>query len=111
MSEDTEYIEGSHSDFILYLFGNEPKPRDTIVLESPSNDISKNRYLHIFEQLLQIFVDGLKYKYSKNTKINISHLSQDNLNEMKEYFKSFGFYINLKIYNGAMFLKQFQNDD
>ena len=64
-ADSTEYKEGDHSEFIVYLFSSEPKPRNTIVLESPPLDPHKNRGLHIFEQLLMIFVDGLKYFYGK----------------------------------------------
>ena len=94
-----EELEGNANDFTTFLFDNPPQEPNSIKLELDPAPKSKHMGLHIFEQLLQIFADGLKYKYSKNTKINISHLSHDNLSEMKEYFKSIGFYINLKIMN------------
>ena len=53
----TEYKEGPHDEFIKYLYSSEPHPKGTITLESPLDDPNKNMNLHIFEQLLMIFVD------------------------------------------------------
>ena len=99
-SEDTEYREGSHSDFICYLFGNEPKPRNTIVLESPPNDPSKNPGLHIFEQLLMIFVDGLKYFHGHDVDpgqegregtVDVNSLTRKDIIQVQEYFRSMNY--------------------
>jgi hypothetical protein len=93
MSEEgTEYKEGSHSEFIRYLFGSSPKPPNTIVLESPINDTSKNPELHIFEQLLMIFVDGLKYFHGDDQgKIDINQIAASDLSIIHEYFHSMGY--------------------
>ena len=91
MSGPTEYKEGSHSEFICYLFGNEPKPRNTIVLESPHNDTSKNPGLHIFEQLLMIFVDGLKYFHGNEGKVNVNSLVTKDISQVQEYFHSMNY--------------------
>ena len=91
MSDTTEYKEGSHSEFICYLFGNEPKPRNTIVLESPPHDTSKNTGLHIFEQLLMIFVDGLKYFHGHEGKVNVNALVTEDIAQVQEYFHSMNY--------------------
>ena len=72
MSEEIDYKEGDHSEFIQYLFSDSPKPQGTITLELPLSEPNKNIGLHVFEQLLMIFVDGLKYFYGINNKVDIN---------------------------------------
>ena len=91
MSDKTEYKEGSHSEFIQYLFGNDPKPRNTIVLESLPSNPTKNAGLHIFEQLLMIFVDGLKYFHGNQGKVDINSLHQEDITKIQEYFHSINY--------------------
>ena len=90
-------IDGEHSDFIKYIFNIEPQAVNSIKLELDPPFKNKNIELHIFEQLLQIFVDGLKFKYSTNGTVDINNLTKNDLNKMKLYFKSFGFIININI--------------
>ena len=87
----TEYKDGSHQEFIEYLFGSEPKPPHTISLESPPEEPHKNPGLHIFEQLLMIFVDGLKYFYGEEGKVNVNRLSETDVSKIQTYFASFGY--------------------
>ena len=99
-SDQTEYKEGSHSEFIRYLFGNEPKPRNTIVLESSPNEPTKNPGLHIFEQLLMIFVDGLRFFHGRSEpepggghsgrrgQVNINALVAEDIAQIQGYFSS-----------------------
>jgi hypothetical protein len=89
-----DYKESDHNNFIIYLFSNEPKDKSSIKLELPLNDNNKNLYLHIFEQLLMIFVDGLKYLYGKNDKVNINELTDNDFNKMKLYFESINYSVN-----------------
>ena len=99
-NKDTQYKEDNNpDDFIHFLFDKPPVEPNSIKLELDPSPKTKHIGLHIFEQLLQIFVDGLKYKYSNNNKVDISRLSSDNLSEMGDYFKSIGFYIKIKIMN------------
>ena len=92
-------IDGEHSDFIKYIFNIEPQAVNSIKLELDPPFKNKNIELHIFEQLLQIFVDGLKFKYSTNGTVDINNLTKNDLNKMKLYFKSFGFTVNINILN------------
>ena len=72
----TEYKESDHNTFIKYLFSVEPLDKGSISLESPLLDKNKNINLHIFEQLLMIFTDGLKYLYGDtNNKVNLKELT------------------------------------
>ena len=93
-----EYKEGSHNDFIEYLFSNEPKDKDSIQLESPPIDLNKNMGLHIFEHLLMIFVDGLKYFYGENNKVDINKLSQEDIEKVNKYFISMNYFVNLEVF-------------
>ena len=58
----------------------------------------KNIGLHIFEQLLMIFVDGLKYFYGKDNKVNINELTEDNIKKVNEYFISMNYKIKLEVF-------------
>ena len=98
MDNNLEYKEGSHSDFIEYLFSNEPKDKDSIQLESPPLDPNKNMGLHIFEQLLMIYVDGLKYFFGENQKVNINKLSQEDIEKVNQYFISMNYEVNLEVF-------------
>ena len=95
----TQYINGNHEEFLEYLYSSEPKPRGTITLESPLDEPSKNINLHIFEQLLMIFVGGLKYFYGDNHgKVDITELSQENIEKIDLYFNSMDYKINLEVF-------------
>ena len=96
----TEYKEGNHSEFIHYLFENEPKPQGTILLELPLLESGKNKGLHIFEQLLMIFVDGLKIFYGDNNgKVNVCELTEENIMKMKNYFISMNYNLNIEVFS------------
>ena len=99
-NEDTEYKSGDHNSFIEFVFSGNPKPKMNIKLEleppNPNNNINK----HIFEQLLQIFSDGMKYLYGDDDgKVNISNLEIDSILKMKEYFESFGVELIFNMYD------------
>ena len=85
MSEEIEYKEGDHLEFIQYLFSDSPKPQGAITLELPLSEPNKNVGLHVFEQLLMIFVDGLKYFHGdENQKVNVIKVKTDNKNHTIE---------------------------
>ena len=95
----TDYKEGSHSQFIEYLFSDSPKERGSIQLESTYIELGKNIGLHTFEQLLMIFVDGLKYFYGNSEgKVNISELKQEDIEKVNEYFLSMNYKVNLEVF-------------
>ena len=99
-NENTEYKDGDHDSFIKYVFENSPKEKDSIKLELDSPQESNNINKHIFEQLLQIFTDGMKYLYSDNdNKVDIASLEIDSILKMKEYFESFGVELIFNMYD------------
>ena len=98
MNSDTEYKEGDHQDFIIYLFSNSPKGVGEVKLELPLNIPGKNLGLHEFEQLLMIFVDGLKYFYGENGKVDINKLTKEDIQKVKSYFLSLNYEVNLEIF-------------
>uniref|UniRef100_A0A6C0C850 Uncharacterized protein n=1 Tax=viral metagenome TaxID=1070528 RepID=A0A6C0C850_9ZZZZ len=99
-NENTEYKSGDHNSFIEYVFKNSPKEKNSIKLEldppNPGNNFNK----HVFEQLLQIFTDGMKYLYSdEDGKLDIASLEIDSILKMKEYFESFGIELIFNMYD------------
>ena len=98
MNDDTEFKEGHHNDFINYLFSDSPKDVGEVKLELPLNEINKNLGLHEFEQLLMIFVDGLKYFYGENDKVDINKLTESDIQKVNEYFLSMNYKVNLEVF-------------
>ena len=98
MNSDIEYKEGNHDDFINYLFSNSPKDAGEVKLELPLNIPDKNLGLHEFEQLLMIFVDGLKYFYGENGKVDINKLNTDDIQKVNSYFLSMNYEVSLEIF-------------
>ena len=99
MDSDTEYKEGDHRDFINYLFSNSPKNIGEVKLELPLNIPGKNLGLHEFEQLLMIFVDGLKYFYGENDKVDIHKLNSEDIEKVNSYFLSMNYEVSLDIFS------------
>ena len=99
-NENTEYKDGDHNSFIEYVFQKEPKEKNSIKLELDSPQEGNNINKHIFEQLLQIFTDGMKFLYSDgDNKINIASLEINSILKMKEYFESFGVELIFNMYD------------
>ena len=98
MADKTEYKEGSHEEFIQYLFSSEPKDKGTITLELPLLEPNKNIGLHVFEQLLMIFVDGLKYFYGVDGKVKINELSEEHIIKVNQYFISIDYSVKLDVF-------------
>ena len=92
--------EEKPDDFIKYMFDEEPKPTNTIQLECPDIDEGKNTHLHIFEQLLMIYVQGLKHKWStEDGKVDLTQLTEDNISLMKRYFESINYIVNIEVFD------------
>ena len=88
----------NHQEFINYLYSNPPKSNGEVKLELPLNEPDKNLGLHEFEQLLMIFVDGLKYFYGENDKVDINKLTKEDIQKVNNYFLSMNYEINLEIF-------------
>ena len=92
-------IDGDGDDFTIFLFSHPVKEPNTIKLELAPPEKGVHIGLHIFQELLQIFTDGIKYFYSKDDgKVDINSLTVDNIDLMKRYFLSIGFQLILDIY-------------
>ena len=92
-------IDGDGDDFTIFLFSHPVKEPNTIKLELAPPERGVHIGLHIFQELLQIFTDGIKYFYSKDDgKVDINSLTVDNIDLMKRYFLSIGFQLILDIY-------------
>ena len=98
-------IDGGGDEFTKFLFSHPVKEPNTIKLElgPPENGVQIG--LHIFQELLQIFVDGLKYLFGQQSdndnegKVDINSLGVDNIDLMKRYFLSIGFKLILDVFN------------
>lgn len=92
--------EEKPDDFIKYMFDTEPKPKDSIQLECPDIPDDKHTHLHIFEQLLMIYVSGLKYLWGDSEgKVDLTKLTEDNICLMKRYFESINYIVNIDVFN------------
>ena len=94
-------IDGDGDDFTIFLFSHPVKEPNTIKLELAQPEKGVHIGLHIFQELLQIFVDGLKYFFSdKNDegKVDINNLTEENIDLMKRYFLSIGFELILDVF-------------
>ena len=99
-NEDTEYKSGDHNSFIEYVFTEDAKPKNTIKLELESPNSDNNLNKHIYEQLLQIFTDGMKHLYGgEDGKVDIATLEINSIIKMKDYFSSFGVELIFNMYN------------
>lgn len=96
----TTIIDEEHpDDFITYMFDTEPKPKDSIQLECPDIPDGKHVHLHIFEQLLMIYVSGLKHLWSDDKgKVDVTELTPDNIQLMKRYFESINYVVNIEVF-------------
>lgn len=92
-----EEHDGSHEEFIRFIFSKPPKDEKSISLELPL-ETDRNIGLHIFEQLLMIFTDGSRYLYGENGKVNVNKLNVNSIDNLNKYFESFGFTIIVEIF-------------
>ena len=92
-------IDGDGDDFTIFLFSHPVKEPNTIKLELAPPERGVHIGLHIFQELLQIFTDGLKYFYGQQSgKVDINSLTVDNIDLMKRYFLSIGFQLILEVF-------------
>ena len=96
--------QGDGDDFTIFLFSHGVNEPNSIKLElgPPENGVQIG--LHIFQEVLQIFVDGLKYLFGQqsdndNYKVDINSLGVDDIDLMKRYFLSIGFKLILDVFN------------
>lgn len=95
-------IDGDGDDFTIFLFSHPVKEPNTIKLELAPPEKGVHIGLHIFQELLQIFTDGIKYFYGNHDKddgkVDINSLTVDNIDLMKRYFLSIGFQLILDVF-------------
>ena len=81
------------NNFIDFVFKNEPKPIKSINLEFETENLKE-----LFENLLDIFTQGMKIHYGNETGIvDLSSLTQDNIINFNKYFNSFGIQLLIDI--------------
>lgn len=101
-------IDGDGDDFTIFLFSHPVKEPNTIKLELAPPEKGVHIGLHIFQELLQIFVDGLKYFFSdkNNGKVDINSLNEKNIDLMKRYFLSIGFQLILDVFTPENYISK-----
>ena len=100
-------IDGDGDDFTIFLFSHPVKEPNTIKLELAPPEKGVHIGLHIFQELLQIFTDGIKYFYSKDeSKVDINSLTIDNIDLMKRYFLSIGFQLILEVFTPENYISK-----
>ena len=92
-------IDGDGDDFTIFLFSHPVKEPNTIKLELAPPEKGVHIGLHIFQELLQIFVDGLKYLYGEDGKVDIQKLTSENIETMTHYFSSIGYRLVFEIFD------------
>jgi len=106
-NEDTKFEEGSGDEFTGFIFSSEPKEKNTIKLELNPCEKNIKIGLHLFQELLMIFTDGIKYLFKKNNnEFSISQLSKEDIELMNQYFQSFGFIVQLEFFD----IKEYLNN-
>ena len=88
-NENTVYKDDNEESFIEYVFSYKPQEKGVIKLECGLPDEGKPFNKHMYEQLLQIFVEGLKFLWGNEDKVNLKDLTIENISLMQEYFLSF----------------------
>ena len=97
-NKDTKYIDGDADEFTIFLFSEPPKEQNSIKLELNPSEKEIHIGLHIFQELLMIFTAGMKYLFSKEDKLDITKLEQNDIVLMNKYFESMGFQVNVTIF-------------
>ena len=80
-----------------YIFLSKPKEKNSIKLNLSPCDKNIKLPLHIFQELLMTFSDGIQLLFKKNNQnFTISNLSKDNIILLNQYFQSFGFIFTIE---------------
>ena len=82
----------SHDEFITDIFSVEPKDEKYMKIRLDPPKGNGNISIYEFEQILQIFVDWLHYKFSKDNKpVNLDELNIEDIDLMEKYMRSLGY--------------------
>ena len=87
--------EGNIINFVYKLLENEPQSPKSITLEIDSGD---NNIETGFKCLIDIFTIMMKFLHGdQNGQVCLANLTEDEINVVSNYFKSFGFNIYIEI--------------
>jgi hypothetical protein len=95
-------MEGDINVFIDFIFGGDPQPECSIdfIVKDYELDGEDNyeKIKTLFDILLLLFNGGMKLRYGKlDGRVHLSELNEAVILEMKNYFKSIGFKLNVEI--------------
>jgi len=94
---ESKYLEGGGEEFTEYLFSRDPPEKNSIQLTfDPPKDIPL--CLHIFQELLMIFTDGMKYLFSDQDSVSITTLRLEHIILLNRYLHSIGFEVTIETF-------------
>lgn len=82
-------------DLSKKIFLEPPKSQNSINIQFENI----NKTTELFETFLQLFTEGMKIKFGKNEKVNLSLISKEDFNIMEKYFLSMGIKLYYHIYH------------
>lgn len=87
-----DFTEIDFETFLLDLFDNEPKNKNSILVNLDASDI-----VELFERLLSIFHNGSKILYGDEFgKVDLLKMSFEDFELINKYFNSFGIELHFK---------------
>ncbi len=96
-----DFTEIDFETFLLDLFDNEPKDKNTILVNLDASDI-----VELFEKLLSIFHNGCKILFADEYgKVDLLKMSLEDFGLINKYFNSFGIEIYFKKFDELQIIK------
>jgi hypothetical protein len=93
-----DFIEGDGDDFTQFLFSSEPKEKGSIRVDFGEAEDHSLQVIHIFQELLMIFTDGMKYLFSQDNGFSITILTSEDIELMNRYLESIGFQVLIETF-------------
>ena len=94
---DTRHVDGGGEEFTEFLFSREPPEKNSIQLTFDP-PINIPLCLHIFQELLMIFTDGMKYLFSYQESFSITSLRSEDIILLNRYLHSIGFEVVIETF-------------
>lgn len=80
------------NNLILHIFSKPPQSPKSYSINFQVDNVEE-----LFETLLIILSEAIKILYSDNNTIDITNLTIEDINKLKEYYLSFGIQLNILI--------------
>lgn len=91
-------MEGDLKNFTNFVFEGEPKEKNSITLQIPTDESGLEATKTIFDALVLIFNNGMKTLFgNEDGCVDITQLTLNDIKKVGNYFNSFGFELLLDI--------------